>query len=131
MLIMPVANGVLPHPDGGRIKGAFVMEQGGRLLATTGIGQEILICPWIVDEQELYPIGVIARIIEIAEQSVPDPESGQSIPVILVCLEGRGHARWRGAHSEAGLLFAADVERMYFKHSRKEVSGDLRSRLDA
>lgn len=120
MLIMPVANGVLPRPGGGRISGAFVMEQGGRLLAATGIGQEILICPWIVDEQQLYPVGVIARIIDIAEQTVPDPEGGQSIPVILVCLEGRGHARWHGSRSESGFCFATDVERLFFKHTRKE-----------
>lgn len=30
MLVFPVANGVLPRPQGGRITGMFVVEQGGR-----------------------------------------------------------------------------------------------------
>lgn len=120
MLIMPVANGVLPRPGGGRISGAFVMEQGGQLLATTGVGQDILICPWLVDEQQLYPVGVIARLSELSEQSITDPENGASIPVMLVCLEGIGHGRWHGPQQNAGLLFATDIERLNFKHSRKE-----------
>ena len=120
MLIMPVANGVLPRPGGGKISGAFVIEQGGRLLAATGVGQDILICPWVVDEQKLYPVGVIARLAELVEQMVPDPEGGASVPVMLVCLEGRSHARWQGQRSCDGLLFATDVERLHFRHSRKE-----------
>ena len=120
MLIMPVANGVLPRPAGGRISGAFVMEQGGRLLAATGVGQDILVCPWVVDEQQLYPVGVIARLAELSEQTIPDPDGGPSVPVILVCLEGIGHARWHGSRQYEGLLFSTDIERLHFKHSRKE-----------
>jgi hypothetical protein len=120
MLIMPVANGVLPRPGGGKISGAFVMEQGGTMLAATGVGQDILICPWVVDEQNLYPVGVVARLADLAEQSVPDPNGGAPVPVMLVYLEGRGHARWHGTRSYEGALFAADIERLNFKHSRKE-----------
>lgn len=120
MLIMPVANGILPRPDGGKISGAFVLEQGGRLLAAAGVGEDILLCPWIVDEQKLYPVGVIARLAEAAEKMIPHPEGAAPIAVMMFCLEGRGHARWQSLQLRGGLLFAADITRMQFRHSRKD-----------
>lgn len=120
MLILPVANGVLPRPEGGKISGAFVVTQGGQQLASTRIGEEILICPWVVDEQQLYPVGVVARVSDMAEQSVPDPDGGEPVPVVLVCLEGRSHARWHGLLLQEGFLLAAEIERLNFRQSRKE-----------
>lgn len=120
MLIMPVANGVLPRPLGGKINGAFVMEQGGQVLAEAGVGQEILICPWVADDSQLYPVGVVARLDELSVQTVPDPNGGEQIPVTLVALEGRGHARWHTAKPYGGILLTKNVEWLDFKESRKE-----------
>ena len=120
MIIMPVANGVLPRSDGGTISGAFIKEHGGRLLEAAGIGQEILICPWILDDESLYPVGVVARVADLAEQSVPDPEGGQPVPVLFARLEGRGHARWQGLQLLNGTIMTADLEWLNFHRSRKE-----------
>lgn len=120
MLIMPVANGVLPRPGGGTINGAFIMEQGGHLLKEAGIGQEILICPWCVDDEQLYPVGIIARLNELSLKNVPDPEGGDPVPVMLVALEGRGHARWHRLHQQQGMLMTNAIEWLDFRATRKE-----------
>lgn len=119
MLIIPVANGVLPQPDGGRITGAFMMEQGGKLLTEIGIGHDVLICPWVVDDQLLYPVGVIARLADMRIEVVANPE-GEDIPVLAVVLEGRGHARWHTLSAVGNRLLSRDVELLNFKNTRKE-----------
>jgi len=65
MPILPVANGILPRPGGGRITGVFVLEQGGELLAKAGTGRDVLVCPWVAEDEGLYPVGVAARIVSI------------------------------------------------------------------
>lgn len=117
--ILPVANGILPRPDGGRITGIFVVEQISPILNRVGVGQDILVCPWAADSQKLYPIGVLARITDRHSQTVAD-EAGRQIPVIMIVLEGRGQARWHTLRTVDGALVSADVERMDFKQSRKE-----------
>lgn len=119
MIILPVANGVLPRPHGGRITGMFVVEQGGQLLADIGIGQDILACPWVTDEQALYPVGVICRIADISAQTVAD-ETGQEIPVIMAVLEGREHARWHTLKRAGSYVYSPDVERLDLKLMRKD-----------
>ncbi|EGO62664.1 hypothetical protein [Acetonema longum] len=117
--ILPVANGILPRPDGGRITGVFVTEQVSPILNRVSVGQDILVCPWVVDSQKLYPIGVLARITDRNSQIVTD-ETGQQIPVVMIALEGRDQARWHTLKMLSGALASGDVERMDFKQSRKE-----------
>ncbi|WP_425059758.1 hypothetical protein SCACP_03600 [Sporomusa carbonis] len=119
MLIMPVANGILPRPLGGTITGMFIIESGGQLLMDAGIGRDILICPWIVDQQGLYPVGVIVRIMNIWNQTVADG-TGAEIPVIMAKLEGRGHARWHTMRTSGNYIYSSDVEHINLKKMRKE-----------
>lgn len=117
--ILPVVNGVLPRPDGGRISGVFVFEQGGEALAKAGAGRDVLVCPWVEEEDGLYPVGVVARLAAIGPQTAVDA-AGRELPVLLAVLEGRGHARWNSLQATGGFIASADVEAMNLKAMRKE-----------
>lgn len=122
---MPVANGILPRPEGGRVSGIFPMEQGGRLLAEAGAGKDVLVCPWLMDSGALYPIGVISRIIDISLERAAD-ELGRQVSVAIAFIEGREHARWHSLEAAGRFVFSRTVERMNFQVTRKEypvVSG--------
>ncbi len=119
MLVFPVANGVLPKPQGGRITGMFVVEQGGQMLVDIGVGNDIVACPWIVDEQALYPVGVISRIVDLDENSIVDT-AGQEIPVLIAVLEGREHVRWLSLKQTGQYLLSDELEELDFRLMRKE-----------
>lgn len=119
MLIMPVANGILPRAQGGTITGMFIIENGGQLLLDVGVGKEILICPWIVEEQGLYPVGVIVRIMNIWNHAVVD-ETGVETPVLMAKLEGRGHARWHTLRTAGSYIYSDNVEQLNLKKLRQE-----------
>lgn len=119
MLVFPVANGVLPKPQGGRITGMFVVEQGGQMLADIGVGNDIVACPWIVDEQALYPVGVVSRIVDLAENSIADT-AGEEIPVLIAVLEGREHVRWQSLKQTGQYLQSGELEELDFRLMRKE-----------
>lgn len=119
MFVMPVANGILPRPDGGSITGMFIRELGGQILYDVGVGRDILICPWLVDDEALYPVGVIARIIDISIQTTVG-DGGTETEIILARLEGRDHARWRTLKTVKNYLFSLDVETLNLKKMRKE-----------
>jgi hypothetical protein len=117
--ILPVANGILPRPDGGTITGVFVRDQGGELLAKTGVGHDVLVCPWVAEDEGLYPVGVLARITNIGPQKAVDA-AGRELAVLMVSLEGRGHARWHTLQVAGGSVASPDIEAMNFKAMRKE-----------
>lgn len=119
MLIMPVANGVLPRPHGGKVTGIFIMDQGGRALSEIGVGHDIFVCSWSVEREELYPVGVVARIMDISQERAAD-ETGQEIPVLMAVLEGREHARWHTLHTAGSYLFSSDIENMNLAGMRQE-----------
>lgn len=119
MLIMPVANGILPRPHGGRITGMFILEQGGQILHDVGVGRDVLVCPWLVDRENLYPVGVIARIMDLSSR-VAVSDDGTELQVVMAELEGRDHARWHTLQTTNTYLFSADIERLDLKKMRKE-----------
>lgn len=119
MLIMPVANGVLPRPQGGTITGMFIIENGGQLLLDVGVGREILICPWVVEEEALYPVGIIVRIMNIWHHTAVD-DDGVEIPVLMAKLEGRGHARWYTMRTAGSYIYSSDIEYINLRKMRKE-----------
>lgn len=119
MVIMPVANGILPRPQGGRITGIFLKEQVGKILSDTGLGRDIFVCPWIDDEQSLYPIGVIARIIDMEEATATD-EMGEKTCFLTVVLEGQAHARWNSLRLQGHYAVSTDIELLNFQRMRKE-----------
>lgn len=125
MLVFPVANGVLPRPQGGRITGMFVVEQGGQMLADIGVGNDIVACPWVVDEQALYPVGVVSRIADLAENRITDA-AGSDIPVLIAVLEGREHVRWHNLKQAGRNVYTDELEELDWRFMRKEypvVSG--------
>lgn len=125
MLVFPVANGVLPRPQGGRITGMFMVEQGGQMLADIGVGNDIVACPWVVDEQALYPVGVVSRIADLAENRITDA-AGADIPVLIAVLEGREHVRWHKLKQTGHNVYTDELEELDWRFIRKEypvVSG--------
>lgn len=119
MLIMPVANGILPRPHGGRITGMFILEQGGQMLKDVGIGRDVLVCPWVTDNETLYPIGVIARLRDISAKTAVS-DDGTELSVMMAELEGRDSARWHAMKTIGSYLFSPEVEVIDFKKMRKE-----------
>lgn len=119
IVIMPVANGILPKPGGGKITGMFVMENGGHILSNLGIGRELMVCSVSADTQELYPVGVVAKILDLWEQTYSG-ESGEEIPIVMAVIEGRGHARWHTLDTVGTYLISKDIELLDFKKTRKE-----------
>lgn len=117
--IFPVANGVMPRPHGGKISGVFLAEQGGAGLVQAGVGREVLICPWVAEDEGIYPIGVRARILDLWSQRAED-EAGNELAVLMAVLEGSEHARWHTLRAAGSFLVSDDVETMDFKASRKE-----------
>jgi len=97
----------------------FIIENGGQLLLDVGVGKEILICPWIVEEQGLYPVGVIVRIMNIWNHAVVD-ETGVETPVLMAKLEGRGHARWHTLRTAGSYIYSDNVEQLNLKKLRQE-----------
>ncbi len=119
MIILPVANGVLPRPDGGRIAGVFLEDTTGKMLAEIGVGRDILVCPWIADEQNLYPVGVVTRIVDVKRQMLVD-EAGVETNCLTVVMEGQVHARWHSLQTKDRYVISSDIEAVDFLKMRKE-----------
>lgn len=119
LLIMPVANGILPRPHGGKITGMFILEQGGQILHDVGVGRDVLVCPWLADSESLYPVGVVARIMEIASRTAVS-EDGIELPIVMAELEGRDRARWYSLKTAGSYLLSTDIETIDLRKIRKE-----------
>ncbi|MDT8902759.1 hypothetical protein [Anaeroselena agilis] len=117
--ILPVANGILPRPGGGRITGVFVVEKGDEPLAGAGPGRDVLVCPWVAEDGGLYPVGVAARILHIGAHTAVDG-AGRELPVTTVTLEGQGHARWHTLKAAGGFVASPDVEALNLRSMRRE-----------
>jgi hypothetical protein len=118
VLVLPVANGVMPKPDGGQVTGAFFSPQDSQVFSQL-TGQDILICPWLVEEQTLYPVGVLARLLRTWNQPVADA-AGQEHSLVMAVVEGRGHARWHSLQTQGLFLFTSGVEQVDLKMMRSE-----------
>lgn len=124
-MIMPVANGVLPRPQGGRITGMFVVDTSQPMPYRLTVGQDILVCPWLEEEGSLYPVGVLSRIVDISQETAAD-DQGNTLPLLVLVLEGREHVRWNRFQHMGTFFFSDAVERMDLKKTRKDypaVSG--------
>lgn len=119
MFILPIVNGVLPQPHGGHVQGVFSANEGAEALAATGIGKELLLCLYIMRDRLLFPVGVICRIVDFAQESVIS-ETGEESVVLLVALEGREHARWHTLKRIGASICTPDCEVLNFQLMRKE-----------
>ena len=123
--LMPVTNGILPRPGGGLISGLFANDGSGQLPEILSSGTELLVCPLSVETSELYPIGVLGRIVEVQNRDVQGSD-GKSMKVAMVVIEGQEHIRWRRLKRSGYLLSVDEAESVDFKAMRSDypvVSG--------
>ena len=126
-LLIPVVNGVLPRPGGGRAVGGFV-DRGG----TAGLepGREVFVCPLTPQDGTLYRVGVLAKVADVRRQ-VPIPASvaatgSEPMAIVALVLEGVVHARWSKLQFVHTALHVDGLEALDFKSMRGEypvVSG--------
>lgn len=120
MILFPLMSGVLPRPGGGRAKGIFLPDQGGNWLARlAGTRTNLLLCPWLNDEERLYPVGVSARVLDVEAQPAFD-EDGQAVTVFLATLEGQEFMRWHSFRGSQDLVLAEGVEAVPLRQMRKK-----------
>ena len=118
MFLLPVANGILPRPYGGKVIGMFLAEQIQWIKDYVDIGDDILICPWVLDTKSLYPVGVVARVNKMDSSRVFNEELEQ-VTVVFIEFEGREHARWKLLDSKVPFV-CTSYEMLDFKVMRKE-----------
>ncbi|MEW6545437.1 MAG: hypothetical protein AB1446_00780 [Bacillota bacterium] len=111
--VIPVANGVLPRPDGGVVTGIFVNPYAARVLQEAGPDADILLCPYAVTKGRLYPVGVMVSVQEAWMQPVyVGSPCGpyRKVTALFARVTGRGRFRagsfWRRGH----ILLASRVE---------------------
>ncbi len=121
-LLIPVVNGVLPRPGGGRCLGGFLEREGGPRLDS---GMNVFVCPLAPADSSLYRVGVLAKVIDVRRQMLELP-GADATPFIAVLLEGVNHARWDLVQFSQGALQVDGLQTLDFKLMRAEypvVSG--------
>ena len=126
-LLIPVVNGVLPRPGGGRSIGGFVDR--GR---SSGFepGMDVFVCPLVAAEGTLYRVGVLAKLVDVQRQAqipaVRGSADQEDLAFVGLVLEGISHARWNRLQFLQGSLRVDGLEALDFKTMRQEypvVSG--------
>jgi len=123
-LLIPVVNGILPRPGGGRSVGGFLEgapEQTPQLEA----GENVFVCPLIPANGSLYRIGVLAKIVDIRRQMF-DVAGREPVSFLSMLIEGVTHARWDTLATERGFIMAEGLEAQNFRRIRVDypvVSG--------
>ena len=121
-LLIPVINGVMPRPGGGRSVGGFLDRSRGPLLET---GMNAFVCPLAPVDGSLYRVGVLAKVID-AKRQMLDLPGGESTPFVTLVLEGVSHARWNTVAFLQGSLQVDGLDPLDFKAMRADypvVSG--------
>ena len=117
-LLIPVVNGILPRPGGGRSTGGFFA---GRMSITPPFepGMKVFVCPLLPATGSLYRVGVLAALLDVRRQNVDvagqDPDSFVSLQI-----EGLTHARWSTLNIRQGCVFAEELESLDFRVMRQE-----------
>ena len=122
ILLIPVVNGILPRPGGGRCLGGFLDRENGPDLDP---GMNVFICPLVPVDGSLYRVGVLAKVLDVRRQVVELP-GNEPAPFISVLMEGLSHARWESVHFSQGALQVDGLQMQDFKLMRSEypvVSG--------
>lgn len=65
LLVIPVVNAVLPYHAGGTVVSVFLDQRSAMAVQTAGIGGSVLVLPYIPERNQLYKLGVLARIEEL------------------------------------------------------------------
>ena len=123
-LLIPVINGILPRPGGGRSVGGF-LEGLSAQVPTLETGENVFICPLIPATGSLYRIGVLAKVVDIRRQLV-DVSDSEPLPFCSIVIEGTSHARWETLELHGGAVLAEGLTEQNFREMRSEypvVSG--------
>ncbi len=121
-VLVPVINGVLPRPGGGRSAGSF-FETENRVKIENGMG--FFVCPLVPASGTLYRVGVLAKVVDTRRQLVERPGQDR-VPIQMVLLEGITHARWNTVQFSQGSLRVDGLESLDFRALRNDypvVSG--------
>ena len=124
IFLIPVMNGILPRPGGGRVLGGFFAETAEQALPVEP-GEQVFVCPFVPASGSLYRIGVLAKIVEMRRQLIEMP-GNDPISFLAVVLEGNTHARWDSMRVAQGAVMVDGLERMDFRKRRGDypvVSG--------
>lgn len=93
--VIPVVNGILPRPEGGRIQGIFMDPFSASLLQEAGTGGEFMMAPYAHDQNRIYPVGILARIEDMWPQEVYFPTPENRTVGLFARIQGRGRLRAR------------------------------------
>ena len=123
-LLIPVVNGILPRPGGGRSVGGFLE---GKPAQTPQLeaGENVFICPLVPANGSLYRIGVVAKVMDLRRQMLEVP-GHDPLSFLSMLLEGVTHARWNTLTTDKGVVMAEGLETQNFHRTRSEypvVSG--------
>lgn len=124
IFLIPVMNGILPRPGGGRALGGFFAGAAEQALPVEP-GEQVFVCPFVPASGSLYRIGVLAKIVDMRRQLIEMPGK-EPVPFLAVVLEGNTHARWDAMSAAQGALMVDGLERMDFRQRRSDypvVSG--------
>ena len=124
ILLIPVTNGILPRPGGGRALGGFLAGAAEQALPAE-MGEQVFVCPFISASDSLYRIGILAKIVDMRRQLIEMP-GNDPISFLTIVLEGNTHARWDAMRAAHGAVMVDGLARMDFRQRRGEypvVSG--------
>jgi len=110
ILALPVVNGVFPRPNEGRIRGVFFHHHVGRVFRLGERGHPVLLCPFVTDLGQIYPLGVLVEVRRVWTEEVFAPDRETRVLAPFVEVVGRGRARARGFSLTNGVLIAEGVE---------------------
>ena len=123
-LLIPVVNGILPRPGGGRSAGGFV-EGPPDCTPKFESGVNVFICPMLPSTGALYRVGVLAKVLDVGSQKI-EIAGHDSVRFVSLLIEGSVHARWKTLSMRQGYVMAEGLEAMDFRGMRAEypvVSG--------
>ena len=117
-LLIPVVNGILPRPGGGRSVGGFIEAPAGPgLLFKTGM--TVFVCPLLPANGSLYRVGVLSRVVDVQRQILNAP-GNEAVPFLTVVIEGGVHARWTTLNMHPGCINVDGLEPLDFRSTRSD-----------
>ena len=114
--LIPVVNGILPRPGGGRSIGGFLEGKTGQMPKLER-GENVFVCPLVPADGVLYRIGVVAKVIDLHRQVFEVPGS-KPISFLSMMVEGVTHARWDTLLTDHGFIMADGLEPQNFRMMR-------------
>jgi len=112
---IPIVNGILPRPEGGILQGVFLDPFFAKILNNAGIGGSIFIFPLSLDEESIYPVGIVARIEDMWMDKV-SPYS--EVKALFARLLGRERYKAKSFVLHDDGMFAKGIEKLDIRELR-------------